>query len=96
MERIEADETASQREESLMNIIPALIPHDQAPHLTEPAHGALDDPSVSPQLLLRFNASAGNSRRNVPLPEGLSSPFGIVGFVGVEFAWTFTRAPNAR
>jgi hypothetical protein len=78
-----------------VNVVPALIPHHQASHLAEPTQGALDDPSVSSQFLLRLSASAGNARDNIPLSEHLSGPFRIVGFIGMELARPFAGAPDA-
>jgi hypothetical protein len=39
-----------------VDIIPAFIPHSQAPHLVDPRVGALYYPAVSPQSLLRLDA----------------------------------------
>jgi hypothetical protein len=39
-----------------VDILPAFIPHSQAPHLVDPRVGALYHPAVSPQSLPRLNA----------------------------------------
>jgi len=45
-----------------VDIIPAFIPHAQAPHLVDPRVGALHDPAVPTQPLLRLNAGPCDTR----------------------------------
>jgi len=95
LETIETNEATPDREKRQMNVFPAFIPDDQASHLAKPAHSPLDDPSMSPQFLFRFNAFASYARYNIPLPEALSHPLGIIGLVGMKLARPLSRSSNA-
>src|SRR5689334_11234728 len=68
---LEADETAAEGEEGLMDIGAALIAHGQAAEPIEPGEGALHHPAVAAEAVTAFNAFAGDAHFDVALPQGL-------------------------
>lgn len=56
-----------------MDVIAALSAHSQATDRVQPGHCSLDDPSVLTKTPLAVALSAGDARRDAPLPEQLAA-----------------------
>lgn len=83
-----------------MNLRTAFITDFQPLEPVEPAQGAFNDPTVTPQRAARLDATASNARCDAPCPARLAAPQEVIAFVGVQFEWasarpTRTTVPNA-
>ena len=76
-----------------MEIDAAFKADAQFAHACEPGMCALDDPAMTAQPIISLNALACNRRNDAALLEEGATPFDVVDFVGMQFAWPATRAP---
>src|SRR5215211_3117515 len=91
-----ADESTSEIEERLMDVVAPLVAYLQPPVAVHPRQRSFHDPPVSSQLLAGFDASPGYPRRYAPLPERFAASREVVGFVGMQLLRSFARAPTSR
>ena len=83
------DEAAGEREEGVMNVVAPFVTDAQPAAAMQPGQGALHDPAMAAEALLRFNPAPGNAREDVALARRLAATGKIVAFVGMNFR----RAP---
>lgn len=76
-----------------MDVGPPLVADAQPTKCVEPGEAALDNPAVSAQAILGFDAPTGNTRDNAALSEVVTAEGEIVSLVGVQFGWSTARAP---
>ena len=69
----------------MMHVEPALVADGETPELVEPGEAALDDPSVTAELLSGLDAAPGDAGRDVAPPAGIAAAPVVIGLVGVEF-----------
>ena len=69
-----------------MDIVPALIAHPQAPHLVDPRVGALHDPAMPTQPLLRLDAGPCDARSDAESAQAPAVLARRVGLVRMQFA----------
>lgn len=83
------DEGAGEGEKGVMNVIAPFVADAQAAAAVQPGQGALDDPAVPTEALLRFDPTPRNAREDTALARRLPAAGEIVALVGVNFR----RAP---
>lgn len=91
LEEVEADERATELEEGIVDVIPALVADDEAPHLVQPGDGALDDPAVTAQPLGGVHLRAGDAALDAPLAQDLLVPAGAVALVRMQLLGPLAR-----
>ena len=67
IERAPANQYAADDEKRTMDGFDAFIAYLQTPERLEPREGALYDPAMPPQVLLRFNPSACDAINDAPI-----------------------------
>lgn len=77
-----------------MDIGPLLVADAQPAESMQPGDGALDDPAVSAQPVLGFDAPAGNPGADTPSAQISPAKGEVVALVGVQFGWSAAR-PSA-
>jgi hypothetical protein len=93
LNEVEANERGTEGEEGTMDICPAFVTSGEAPVRTvEPCKSALDDPAISSELLIGFDAAAGDARRDAAYRAAGTAEDMVVGLVGMELggpeAWS--------
>jgi hypothetical protein len=81
---MEADKGAAEVEESLMQLLPALVADRQAAVAVEPGEGALHHPAVPPQVGLALHALAGDAALDAAAPQVAATATHVVALVGVQ------------
>ena len=88
---VPADEDAPEAEEGLVNVGPAFIAHGKSSEPVEPCEGALHDPPVDAQPLLRLDATPGDPMLHPALTAGIPATPEVIPFVCVQLLRPLTR-----
>ncbi len=88
---VEADESAAEDHEGLMDVGAPLIADGEAAKAVEPCQCPLDDPAVPAQLFGAVHAPPGNAGRDPALPAFASAAVMVVGLVGVKLVRALAR-----
>src|SRR5262245_46834095 len=74
-----------------MDVGATFIANLKSPETVQPGVGALDDPTMKTESLLRLNAFAGNSRCDATPAQGRLVLLRLVSLICVQFDGTFAR-----
>jgi hypothetical protein len=74
-----------------MNVEPPFVADRESAEAVEPGEGALDDPSMSAELLGAFHSAPSNARHDVAPPASVVAAAVVVGFVGVQLVRAAAR-----
>ena len=88
---VEADESAAEDHESLVDVGAPLVADGEAAKTVEPCQRSLDNPSVSAQPFAAVYASPGNAGHDPALPAFAPAAVMVVGLVGVELVRALAR-----
>jgi hypothetical protein len=92
MDEIQTDESATYRQESLMDIGSALIPNSQTTITVQPGQRSFDDPTMSTKSFTTLNSSSGDPSCNAAFPQDLAIVLAVITFVRIEFLRTLSRS----
>jgi hypothetical protein len=90
-----ADESASEIEERLIDVVASLVAYLKTPEAVYPRQRPLHYPPVPTQLLAGLDAPASDTRGYTSLLERLAASRKVVALVGVQLLWALTRSATA-
>lgn len=93
---VEADESAAEDHESLVDVGAPLLADGEAVKTVEPCQCPLDDPSVSAQPFAAVYASPCSAGLDGTFPAFAPAAAMVIGLVGVELARTATTVAHAK
>src|SRR5215207_4693857 len=96
LEGVEADEAAAKREERLMDIGAAFIPHGQAAEAVEPGQRALHHPTMLPQALAGVDALARDAHPDATCGQGPATARDVIGLVRMQLLRPLAPLPSGR
>lgn len=79
-----------------MNVGTPLIPNREPAETVKPCKAALDDPTVTPEMLARLDPAASDARHDAPQLAPESRDARIVRLVSVQLVWPTTTTPAMR
>ena len=90
-----ADESASEIEERLIDVVASLVAYLKTPEAVYPRQRPLHYPPVPTQLLAGLDAPASDTRGYTSLLERLAASRKVVALVGVQLLWALMRSATA-